>query len=113
PTVGAFPSPQVTWMLLGLLHYRLRKVWAWRTLRTRLGLRRRDALHSDARGIVPGLPDWRYVLMGWMSALFHRGTGEQIEIDAINGPDPIGVDSFVGHYVTHREPGPAERRLTQ
>src|SRR5262249_14447022 len=47
------------------------------------------------------------------SRLIHRGTAERIHVDAISGPDLISEDAFVCHYVTHREPGPAEQRLAQ
>src|SRR5262249_60614184 len=66
PPVGALPSPSLTWPLLGLLHYLLRKRWAWGVIRQRLRaqLRRPEkrrvavtpALATLPRGIVPRPP---------------------------------------------------------
>src|SRR4051812_45747290 len=120
---GPLPLPQVTWTLLGLIHHQRRKDWAWRVLRKRLGclLRRpekgtvsvQDVLDGVQEGIVPGLPDWEYSLDGNDSHLTHRGTSEDIHIDALNGPGLIRGGCFVRHFVSHRDPGPAEEHLAQ
>src|SRR5262249_21528485 len=102
PAVGALPEPQVSWTLLGLIHYRRRKGWAWRVLDERL-----HGQHSRGfqEGVVPGLPDWTYQLDHGNSHLIHRGTGEDIHIDAENGPELILGNSFIDHFQSHREPG--------
>src|SRR5262249_47274490 len=65
------------------------------------------------RGIVPGLPDWQFDLDYNASFLTHRGTGERIHIDILNGPEDMTDWAFWEFVETHREPGPAERRLRE
>jgi hypothetical protein len=123
PAVGTLPEPQVSWVLMGLLHYRRRKRWAWRVLRSRLrsllsrpskgSVSIMDVIENVQEGIVPGLPDWRYSLDGNDSHLVHRGTGEDIHIDALNGPELIPIWAFINHFQVHGDPGPAEQRLRQ
>lgn len=121
PDREAFPDPQVSWTLMGLVHYRQRKLWAWRVLRERLSAQLsrprkawvtlKDVLEGVQTGIVPGLPDWEYHLDGNDSHLIHRGTGEDIHIDALNGPELIPEEWFIQNFHAHRAPGPAEQRL--
>jgi hypothetical protein len=122
PPPGALPPPYLAWPLLGLLRYLGRKRWAWGVIRQRLRAQLRrpakkrretitDVLASVQRGIIPGLPDWEYYLDGNDSHLTHRGTRERIHVDVLNGPELIPEHAFARHYSTHREPGPAERRL--
>jgi hypothetical protein len=123
PPVGALPSPYLAWPLLGLLHYLGLKRWAWGVIRRRLRpqLRRpvkklvtiTDVLYSAQEGVVPGEPDWEYCLDGNDSHLKHKGTGERIHVDVLNGPQDIYLGHFVNFYISHREPGAAERRLVQ
>jgi hypothetical protein len=117
------PDPQLVWVLLGLIHYRQRKVWAWDVLLEHLGKQlgrpsRAKVSIQDVRdgvqeGVVPGLPDWQYYLDGNDSHLIHRGTGEDIHLDALNGPELIPEDWFIHHFMHHRQPGPSEQRLAQ
>lgn len=121
--VGPLPVPQVTWALLGLLHHRERKCWAWGVLHERLRplldrpekdtVSIQDVLEGVQEGVVPGLPDWRYSLDGNDSHLIHRGTGEDIHFDALNGPELIPEGWFIRHFVHHRDQGPAEERLAR
>jgi hypothetical protein len=121
PAAASLPEPQVGWTLIGLLHYRRRKLWAWRVMSERLRAQLdrpekgmvsfMDVVNGAQKGVVPGLPDWRYSLDGNDSRLTHRGTGEDIHVDALNGPELIWPGYFIEHFEAHREPGPAEERL--
>jgi hypothetical protein len=122
-TAGARPLPQHAWTLIGLLHYQDRKWWAWEAYQAHVRplVRDGDAPGAAAapdwacagRGIVPGLPDWEFELDGNASFLAHRGTGEKIHVDVVNGPEDMNAWGFHEFVETHREPGPAERRLRQ
>jgi hypothetical protein len=83
----ALPPLEITWTLIGLIHYRIRKDWAWNVFQTSLRDRVQhlpeqvaieDVLTISSKGIVPSLPEWEYLLDGDGSSLIHRGTGEQI-----------------------------------
>lgn len=122
PRGGTLPVPQIGWTLIGMLHLRARRLWAWRTIEERVVPclpEGRDHFHGDhmidlvGKGVVPGLPDWRYELDGNASHLAHRGTGETIDVDLMLGPEHGYVMSLVHHFLSHRDPGPAERRLAQ
>lgn len=123
PAVGSFPDPQVSWTLIGLLHYQRRKRWACRVFQERLGVQLsrpekdwdtiQDVIESDQNGIVPGLPDWQYHLEGSDSHLIHRGTEEDLHIDTENGPTLITGREFIFYFRSNRQPGPAEQRLAQ
>jgi hypothetical protein len=118
---GDVPPPQVTWTLLGLLHYRARKHWADRTLREHIAadIQRRqggcvslqEVLNSRCTGIVPGLPEWSFDLGGNPSFVNNPVTGEQIHLDIANGPEVIGSCYFLENFASIRQPGPAEQRL--
>jgi hypothetical protein len=83
PPAGALPDPHETWALIAPIHYGERKRRALQILEAHaapaLGRRQgRPVLLEDvqARGIVPGLPEWEYLLMGDATALIHRPAGE-------------------------------------
>ncbi len=127
PQEWSLPFPTVTWVVIGLLHYRRRKRWAWRVAHARLGPRIRSHLDSSGRGmltidevlasaetgVVPGLADWQYHLDGDESYLLHRAMGEFLHLDLLNGPEVIGTEHFLDYIEGHRAPGPAELRLRQ
>jgi len=118
------PPPQVTWTLIGLLHYRQRKLWAWQVVRDRLQPQAEaqgggglvsvtDVLDQREVGVVPGLPDWEFDFDGNWSFLRHRGTRESIHIDVLNGPEVISQGAFLDHVETHQDPGSAVSRLRE
>ncbi len=127
PQEWSLPFPTVTWVVIGLLHYRRRKRWAWRVAHARLGRRIRRHLDSvgQARmtidkilasaktGAVPGLAGWEYHLDGNESYLLNRATGEFLHLDLLNGPDVIGTGHFLDYLDGLRTPGPAQQRLRQ
>jgi hypothetical protein len=120
-TAGDRPLPQHAWTLIGLLHYQDRTWWAWKVYQAHVRplFRDGDAPGADAgpdwacagRGIVPGLPDWKYDLDGNCSFLIHRGSGEKVHIDILNGAGDMKDWAYRDYVETHREPGPAEQRL--
>lgn len=116
------PPPEISWALLWLIHYRLRKIWAWRVFKERLRDRVKalptqvtiqDVLEGASDGIVPGMPEWGYHLDGNGSYLANRATGEQIRIDILNGPGVIGSGDFLEFVTAVRQPGPAQERLLE
>ena len=71
PPAGALPDPHEAWALIALVDYGERKRRALQILEAHvapaLGRRQgRPVLLEDvqARGIVPGLPEWEYLLRG-------------------------------------------------
>ena len=82
PPAGALPDPHETWALIALIDYGERKRLALQILETHvapaLGRRQVRPVLEDvqARGIVPGLPEWEYLPMGDAGALIHRPAGE-------------------------------------
>jgi hypothetical protein len=120
PEAGRLPPPQITWPLLGLIHYRQRKKWAGRLYKDRLRDKRKrlpkyvsidDILAGASDGVVPGLPEWSYHLDGNDSYLTNRVTDEQIHIDILNGPEVIRSFDLRAHFQSLRTPGAAEQRL--
>jgi hypothetical protein len=64
-------------------------------------------------GILPGLPDWEYLLDGIFSFMAHRRHGERISIDATRTKEDINGMDFHEWMDSCREPGPAARRLRE
>jgi hypothetical protein len=116
------PPPQITWTVLGLIHYLVRKVWAWNLFNEHLlshvkslpaYVSIQDVLESASEGIVPGMPEWAFRLDGNVSFITNRATGERLHIDIINGPGVIGSYYFRDYFTNIRQPGPAEQRLKE
>jgi hypothetical protein len=109
------PTPQFTWLLLGLVAYAERLRWAWEVVHRRLP----DAVHwametqGEFHGTVPGLPDWEYDCGGGCVTLTHKGTGEWLNLMVDRNHRLMSHDEFVGYYWEHREPGVAEQRLCE
>jgi hypothetical protein len=81
------PTPQVTWTLLGLIHYRLRKTWAWKVFKQHLRSHVKpqparvtihEVIEGTAEGIISGMPEWSYHLDGNNSFIGNRATREVI-----------------------------------
>ena len=117
------PPPEITWSLLGLIHYRERKRWAWQTLASRIhayiqrhpdcDVTLQQVLDSRCQGVVPGFPEWAFSLDGNASFVANRVTGEHLHVDVDNGPDVMLPCYFEEYLQKHRRPGPAEQRLGQ
>ncbi len=116
------PPPQVTWTLLGLIHYYMRKIWAWKLFKKHLRshvkslparVSIQDVLEATSEGIISGMPEWSYNLDGNEGFITNRVTGEQLPIDIFNGPGLIGSYYFRNYFTDIRQPGPAEQRLKE
>jgi hypothetical protein len=126
PLPGTLPLPWATWTLFGLWHYSSRVQWAWQTAHDRLEveLERQasvedprvyaDFLDPAQRGIVPGLPNWRYSLRGTgehSCYLIHRGTGERLYFSLDCGLHHIEIHEFKRYVKTYRQPPAVIERL--
>lgn len=124
PPVGTLPPPHVSWAVIGLVHYRARKHWARRVMGERLRPQLRVLATNPHGGLaqsgcpragtVPGLPDWAFDLAEpTATTLTHRGTGEVVHVDLLNGPEIMCHSQFRRHFRDQRDPGPAQGRLGQ
>jgi len=117
------PPPQITWTMLGLIRYRVRKRWAWNVLKERVPLAFEDDLdhmvtiddvvNGVRTGIVPEMPQWEYRIDGNDSWVQNRRSGERIHVDVPNWPEVTFAWQYVDYVQRHREPGPAEARLKE
>ena len=113
PESARLPATPIAWALLGLMHYRMRKQWAWRIFKHRLQRCQKpspsrvsvdDVLTGVSVGFVPGLPEWSYSLDGNASFIINRATGERLHIDILNGPGVIGAYYYQGLFVVPAKP---------
>ena len=121
PTI--LPPPHIAWLLLALMNYLQRKLWAWRTLIAKVvpeaegcqgaGIGEFTALEHQESGIVPGVHPWKYTLAGHSSCLTNQVTGECIHLDVYNGPEFIETDRFFAYVLDQRFPCAAEQRLRE
>lgn len=116
--------PQITWTLLGLFHYRLRKRRAFKILKQQLPravaeqgrqntVSIEDIFDSYSRGVLPGKPEWEYELDGNLSYVRNRVTGEQVHVDVLNGPDVIFAHHLPQFLGSCRRPSPVVSRLLE
>ena len=104
--------------MIGFIHYRQRKLWAWDVIEKRLPeelarQRSRKVKRLRSQGFVPGIPEWSYEMDGNYSFMWNRVTGEKLHIDALNGPEMMTVGFYWEYLESHHGPGPAERRLLE
>ena len=105
--------PQITWVLLALIHYLKRKLWAWGMLVTKVvpeagtyragGVTDSRVLERQASGILPGFQAWRYTLAGGNTSVSNEATGEFIHLDLYNGPEFIETDRFFTYIQQQRD----------
>ena len=79
--VDYLPPPEITWLLLGFMHYRERQMWARQVCVEKIkSLGPEECDHFES-GVVPGLPKWIYCLGFMDSFLLNQLTGEEIHFD--------------------------------
>ena len=118
--------PQLTWVLVGLIHFRSRQQWAWEALAPHLShditntrgyhltlLIIHDAMQRDPTGAVPGLSEWNFGWDGSMTFIQHHRTEERLYLDTMNGPESVSYFYYGDYLRRHREPGPAEQRVLE
>ena len=114
---GNMPPPQVTWLLLGLIHYRRRKKWAWSLYEQHRAqvpaLTVGEVCEQKEMKFVPGHPEWSYELHSNDSHVVNRSTGEDIHFDTCNGVEVISAYWYLRYLQKFRTPGPAERRIKE
>ena len=103
--------PSVTWTLIAIIAYRERKKWAWEIIQHHLPedygsklVSFTDILESRQTGTVYQHPDWEYEIVGDLSSVRNRVTGELIYVDALNGPELTVTLEFVQWILANQTP---------
>jgi hypothetical protein len=120
PGPADMPSPWLTWALFAVCEYGRLQRWALGALEAlvvpRLRARSGTPTHLedlDARGFLPGLPEWEYDVEPGQATVAHRADREIIDLDTSRGPGVFCDWMFVEALLSHRRPGPTTLRLLQ